>query len=170
MALVFVIANGPKALQVLATRLTRASGRVIWLLPAVGLLATLFLLSNYQFSAVTLVSSALTLVITLLAIVRQRRYRPKPIVDRPVPHSLVVMTMLLILLPQIFIIPVLQARLHKPTATINSAINYLETLPKDTLIAGDPCSISDVPLYASRAVLFSCEAGKSQPRFDAGLF
>lgn len=34
---------------------------------------------------------------------------------------------------------------------------YLQTLPKDIRLAGNPCSLDNVPLFAQRMILFSCE-------------
>jgi hypothetical protein len=37
-------------------------------------------------------------------------------------------------------------------------LKFLETLPKDALIAGTPCALDSIPLFAKRQVMFSCEA------------
>jgi hypothetical protein len=37
-------------------------------------------------------------------------------------------------------------------------LRFLGTLPKDVLIAGTPCALDSVQLFAKRQVLFSCEA------------
>ena len=44
-----------------------------------------------------------------------------------------------------------------PTLQERELISYIETLPKDTLIAGSPCSLDNIPLFAKRQILFSCE-------------
>jgi hypothetical protein len=36
-------------------------------------------------------------------------------------------------------------------------LRFLETLPKDALIAGTPCALNSVTLFAKREILFSCE-------------
>jgi hypothetical protein len=36
-------------------------------------------------------------------------------------------------------------------------LSFLETLPKDALLAGTPCALDDVSLFAKRQILFSCE-------------
>lgn len=41
-------------------------------------------------------------------------------------------------------------------------LRFLETLPKDAILAGTPCALDSVPLFARRQILFSCE----QPRRD----
>ena len=35
--------------------------------------------------------------------------------------------------------------------------DYLEQLPADSLLAGAPCVLDSVPMFADRTVLFSCE-------------
>jgi len=55
------------------------------------------------------------------------------------------------------------ARIVSETSFLNpiqqerDLISYIETLPKDTLIAGTPCSLDNIPLFAKRQILFSCE-------------
>lgn len=45
---------------------------------------------------------------------------------------------------------------HKPGAVERELLAYVETLPENALLAGDPCSLDDVPYYARRSVLYSC--------------
>jgi hypothetical protein len=52
-----------------------------------------------------------------------------------------------------------------PSHSEQRLLSYLATLPKDALIAGDPCSLDSVPLYARRKILFSCET----PHYDQQL-
>jgi hypothetical protein len=46
-----------------------------------------------------------------------------------------------------------------PPQNERALYKFLETLPKDTLIAGTPCALDSIPLFARRQVLFSCEHG-----------
>ncbi|MFC1975344.1 hypothetical protein ACFLXQ_02975 [Chloroflexota bacterium] len=46
-----------------------------------------------------------------------------------------------------------------PPQAERALFKFLETLPKDTLIAGTPCALDSVPLFAKRQALFSCEFG-----------
>ena len=50
-----------------------------------------------------------------------------------------------------------QASFLNPDPAERELMQFLETLPKDTLIAGTPCALGSVPLFAKRQVLFSCE-------------
>jgi hypothetical protein len=44
-----------------------------------------------------------------------------------------------------------------PSASERSLYRFLGTLPKDVLLAGTPCALDNVPLFAKRQVHFSCE-------------
>jgi hypothetical protein len=44
-----------------------------------------------------------------------------------------------------------------PPADERKMLAFLETLPEDILIAGTPCALNNVPLFAKRQILFSCE-------------
>ena len=46
---------------------------------------------------------------------------------------------------------------HVPTEDERALYSYLETLPAASLIAGHPCSLDSVQMYAKRKVLYSCE-------------
>jgi len=48
-----------------------------------------------------------------------------------------------------------------PPPSQRALFQFLQTLPKDTLIAGTPCALDSVPLFARRTALFSCEFEKS---------
>ena len=45
----------------------------------------------------------------------------------------------------------------KPSEAEQELFAYLETIPKDIRLAGNPCSLDNIPLYAKRMILFSCE-------------
>lgn len=182
MGLVYVMANGPAALQHAAGALVRPGGLAIWLLPGLGVLLTAVTFSLYGLGFATLASIGLTLILVLLTLIKGRqagRGDPRPAaspskdesIDQEfVRPSLVVLTAVLVALPMLFIIPVLDARLHRPSTAVRPMLAYLETLPKDGLIAGYPCSLNDVPLYAKRAVLFSCETENRDMDLMVDLF
>jgi hypothetical protein len=44
-----------------------------------------------------------------------------------------------------------------PPPAERELIAFLETLPKDVMLAGTPCILDNVPLFAKRQILFSCE-------------
>ncbi len=46
-----------------------------------------------------------------------------------------------------------------PPQVERQLLKFLETLPKDVLIAGTPCALDNVQLFAKRQILFGCERG-----------
>ena len=44
-----------------------------------------------------------------------------------------------------------------PSSSERAMLEFISTLPKDSLIAGTPCALDNVPLFAGRQILFSCE-------------
>jgi hypothetical protein len=44
-----------------------------------------------------------------------------------------------------------------PPSAERELLRFLETLPKDVLLAGTPCALDNVPLFAKRQVLFNCD-------------
>jgi hypothetical protein len=49
-----------------------------------------------------------------------------------------------------------------PLPAERALLKFIRTLPKDALIAGSPCALDSVQLFARRQVLFSCEAKGSE--------
>jgi hypothetical protein len=43
-------------------------------------------------------------------------------------------------------------------------LEFVATLPKDSLIAGTPCALDSVPAFAKRTILFSCEKLSRNPQ------
>jgi hypothetical protein len=46
---------------------------------------------------------------------------------------------------------------YNPSDDKRALFRFVETLPKDALFAGDPCTLDDIPFYARRSVVFNCE-------------
>jgi hypothetical protein len=44
-----------------------------------------------------------------------------------------------------------------PSAAERKLLEFVETLPEDVLLAGTPCALDNVPLFAKRQILFGCE-------------
>ena len=44
-----------------------------------------------------------------------------------------------------------------PKSSERALLEFIKTLPKNTLLAGTPCALDNVPLFAKRQILFSCE-------------
>jgi hypothetical protein len=52
---------------------------------------------------------------------------------------------------------------EKLSNTEQSLVAYLQTLPKDIRLGGTPCVLDNVPLFAKRMILFSCETPSANP-------
>jgi hypothetical protein len=44
-----------------------------------------------------------------------------------------------------------------PSQERRDLLRFVETLPKDALLAGYPCALDEIPLFAKRQILFGCE-------------
>jgi hypothetical protein len=51
-----------------------------------------------------------------------------------------------------------------PTISERELLSFIERLPKDVLIAGSPCALDNVPFFAKRQILFSCELDSDNPQ------
>jgi hypothetical protein len=57
----------------------------------------------------------------------------------------------------VWLLPSFQTPFYVATGTERDLFAFLQTVPKDALVAGDPCLLDGVPLFAGRMVLSSCE-------------
>lgn len=73
-----------------------------------------------------------------------------------------------ILLLSLFYLQLMNWRFYSPGEHERQLYSFLETLPKDILLAGDPCALDSVPLYAKRSVLFNCERFSHLPAETIG--
>jgi hypothetical protein len=58
---------------------------------------------------------------------------------------------------------VTKANFLDPPPAERALLEFLATLPEDSLIAGTPCALDSVPLFAQRQILFSCERAVNDP-------
>jgi hypothetical protein len=56
-----------------------------------------------------------------------------------------------------FYVHTVQRVFYKPTPQQRSLYTFVETLPKQALFSGEPCLLDDIPLYAKRTTIMSCE-------------
>ena len=56
-----------------------------------------------------------------------------------------------------------------PTPAERELYAFIETLPKDTLIAGTPCTLDNIPLFARRQILLGCEYGNKEETIHQAL-
>jgi hypothetical protein len=77
--------------------------------------------------------------------------------------------LIIFLVPGVFLSWGHYARIVNGTSLLNpnhderELLNFVSTLPSDVLIAGSPCALDNIPLFAGRQILFSCEKIHKDP-------
>jgi hypothetical protein len=107
--------------------------------------------------------AALGLILLALAIVATRKEQPAQIDAQEITLDKLkwVGILFLILSPAyILFIKSFNDSFYFPSTSEEALFAFVETLPEDSLIGGDPCALNNIPFYAKRAVLFSCERYK----------
>jgi len=171
--LVFIIFNAEHALQRLAAMLTRPVVRRALLLMPLVAVSLAVLLPQPEGSnlgrqpAIRFLLAGLGLVLALLLYLRRRHEpnAPSQTPVRPRRRSWAVLGIVL-MVASLGYVKVVQREFYDPTPEQRALFSFLETVPRDSLIAGDPCTLASVPLYARREVLMSCER---MPRDDAAV-
>jgi hypothetical protein len=106
----------------------------------------------------------LSILLVTLTIIVQRRQEKKNDLLPAVPVSLgtvpQVTLAVILFLGALLYIHSFQAVFYTPSTQGNMLNAFVETLPKDAHISGHPCLLDDIPFYAKRSVLFSCERFK----------
>ena len=163
--LVFTIFNAEAALQRLASALARPDVTRVLSLAALLAVALAFLLPQPEGSTlgrqppIRFLLAGLGILLAILLFWRQRRSlveqptRPRL---RPQVHIWALLGAVL-MIASLGYVKIVQRQFYDPTPEQRALFSFLETLPKDILIAGDPCTLASVPLYAGREVLMSCE-------------
>jgi hypothetical protein len=172
MGLILFILNGPLAIQKASKYLTNNRGNLDLILlftSIAGLVIVYFFNGSMRLTAVM---GILVTIIGVLVFIN-RKY-PRNLVRRdqvsapPLAEAINVksegsiLRVQSILVISILLLPPLiytQARnnFYRPHPDTAELVNFVKTLPKNTLISGYPCFLDDIPLYSQRAVLFSCE-------------
>ncbi len=162
--------NAPLAIQVASRHLANNQGRLDWLLAVVGLALLLLVFLSGAPTALSASTGLLVVIAVGLAFVGRRRSRTaadngrSPAASgnsganrgRGATRVQTVLAFLLLALPLLVFLQ-LPNRLHRPGSESAELVSFAKTLPQDTLISGYPCLVDDIPLYAQRTVLFSCE-------------
>ena len=104
----------------------------------------------------------LALSLSLLALtVLLRRRQPipagQPAPARPLPAWLRHGLALLLFAAALLYVDFIQWPFYVATADEIALFQFLEQTPADSLLAGSPCVLDSVPMFAGRTVLFSCE-------------
>jgi hypothetical protein len=173
MALLFVWLNGREAIRA-GARWAKGQGTrlLIYLaLPVIGALA--IILTRPLSSGFKLLFAVLLVALIALAVFSALRPASNP--DRPATRSVkssgtgvasfwpaaanLALFVLMLLLVNFF-----DPGLYSPPEEDLELLRFIETLPVDSVIAGNPCSLNNVPLFARRPILFSCETPNYDPQ------
>jgi hypothetical protein len=167
--LVFVVWNSKYAAQEALVLMQRNPRRLTWLIGGVALLV-LGLLLLYpsdramisSFSMKWLLAPA-GLIFGVLAVVVIRKPSPT-VLDRstlsqtPAGRVLTGTAVVACLVGWAAYAPVVsKVDFLDPPPAERELLRFLQTLPKDVLLAGTPCALDNVPLFAKRQVLFNCD-------------
>lgn len=166
---VFVFANIGPALEDLAKALQRHKQRLLHIAIPILILAVTAVVATADLelppTTASLLWPAMRVALILLALLAlpllwlsSRRTGVKAPSDTD-PKALrriwiVLGLMLLLLAP--YYIRLTGPPMHRPSDEDLALFDYLNTLPQDVMIAGDPCSLDDVHYYARRNTLASC--------------
>ncbi|MCI0395884.1 MAG: hypothetical protein L0332_01045 [Chloroflexi bacterium] len=135
---------------------TLAVSGLILLLPAKNFK---FLLGEGQNRWILLLPVLLLLALNILALYRhqcrEQSADPEPAVALS-NRSLAVLGVICLGLSVLYVQAV-QPRFFVASPEERALYRFLETLPKDAMVAGNPCDLDGVPLLAKRMILFSCE-------------
>lgn len=171
--LIFVVINAEESVLAAARWLRRNRQRLIWyVLPVIAIaIGFAVFLPQPEDSRASFMRGpvtrgmllALTAVLVVMTIISARRRSPmdtsKPVgaletaVHRRIWHVLGIF--FLLLAP--FFVRLAATDFYNPSEAERALYFYVNTLPKDTVLGGDPCALDSVPFYGKRSVLFSCE-------------
>jgi hypothetical protein len=170
--LIFVMINARETLNEAAAWVVVNRRRLIWYVIPVALTAVSFAFflpdaggrnaMIFRGPAIRVMMVALTAVFIILAGFSARKGSDDSTDLSPAKtmtlsrRTWVALSLILAVLSLVYI-NLIQPSFHSPTQSAKSLFAYLETLPVDAMIAGNPCNLTDIPFYAKRSVLFNCE-------------
>jgi hypothetical protein len=172
--LVLIMLNIGDTLKTAVSWLTTYKNKIMWLVLPIILIAlgAALLLPGASDDEAMLGRSptirwlllGLTGLLLLLSFLfwRQRQGKPKHAMETavttvaPSPKMWLVLGIGLIV-AGMFYVNTVQRVFYKPTPQQRSLYTFVETLPKEALFSGEPCLLDDIPLYAKRTTIMSCE-------------
>lgn len=172
--LVFILLNVEMSLQTAVSRLIAHRQQIIWYVAPIALLSVglvLFLPDTQTGTSESLLGRSpvlrwtllgLTVLLTFLSFLvwrqktNQTSAAPISKPAQPQPYSGILLGGALLLVALVYI-QIVQRVFYTPSPAQQQLYAFVQTFPKDTLFAGEPCLGDDIPLYAKRVVLLSCE-------------
>lgn len=173
-SLIYIILNGEESMQRAAIKITNYSRKPVSMIIGVSvIILTVFVYGWYQFPNrqlffnFSVALGLLWLILVGLLLVRNISKATLPLLDTTTESMKISAKNWAILGFCIFFGLALYGRIldenMKPTEAEQTLFAYLETLPKDIRLAGNPCDLNNIPLYAQRMILFSCETPHTSP-------
>lgn len=170
--LIFVVIHVEESLQRFAAALLRRRHQIIWfVLPSVciGVALVLFLpaggLGGDRGSTRWIVLGLLGILLALTWVIHQRQtppVKPNPVAPGISQTGWIILGMP-VLLFGVGYVNLTAITFYEATPTEQALFAFLETLPQDAIIAGSPCELDSVLLFAKRTILFSCEQPNLAP-------
>lgn len=170
MGLVLFIINGPLAIQAGSKSLANNRGKLDIALLLIGVGGFVIVYLADVSGILTAVVGLLIIAVAVLLFVNRKRLLPVSRQNNAstLPDNLKASAeetpsqILSILFTSVLVIPLLiyiqgPNTFIRPQPDTAELINFIKTLPQNTLISGYPCLLDDIPLYSQRPVLFSCE-------------
>lgn len=168
--LVFVGLNAKESLRVAVGWVLRNRQKLIWYMLPLAVVVIGFALyiprnrANYRvdFRSPLIAGLLIGLTMLLLILIILTNRRKAGIVQDDKPVALPGKTSQLILGGFLLVFSLFYLLLMVPTFYSPSEDNlpffeFVQTLPEDSLLAGSPCQLDNIPFYGKRPVLFSCE-------------
>jgi len=170
---IYVVLNGRSTVQIVAHWLGQQADRMVWYATGVTIilaLMALFLPSSDagtldffrgEGARILLVGSGFSLILISALLNRRREGSSVSKLSRSPSAFGRGKKVLALALFLILILPYLSltnySKFYLPEDEQMALFSYLEMLPKDVLLSGDPCSLDSVQFFAGRDILFNCE-------------
>ncbi|MBK8901476.1 MAG: hypothetical protein IPM53_09860 [Anaerolineaceae bacterium] len=168
-SLFYLVLNGKAAMHHAAKIISEYSRKPVTLVASVTLLMAPVIVYGWfrfpdrqLFFNFSIAFALLWLVLVTLLLVRNLRKEPSPSSQVAAANATSISTRSWVVLGFcIFVGLAIYGRILDENADPPEADHvlfaYLQTLPKDSRLAGNPCSLDNIPLFAQRMILFSCE-------------
>jgi hypothetical protein len=174
--LVFILWNGEKAIRSAVASIYQSKKLLMFLVGASTSLACAVLLitpagwskfGNLDIKYLLILSLFVLVFLTILSIRRQSLSR---LVETTRNNSNSIKRGPKVMVGLIFLIAwgtyaKVVSNVYYPDIQIDERelLAYLKTLPKDVMLAGTPCALDNIPLFARRQVLFNCDLFSRDP-------
>ncbi|GAB4264429.1 MAG: hypothetical protein Kow0080_03480 [Candidatus Promineifilaceae bacterium] len=161
--LYWTLINVPMATKKWAQLITvhrRQAALFIFIVAVVGGLALLVVIVWSGFSVPLAVVASLCGLLAVMSWYASRQRplpNPQPASVANIPFILRFIIMAVVMLGVLGYLRVTAVPYYAPTKNERAIYQFIQTLPKNALIGGHPCTLDDIPIYSQRSILFNCE-------------